>query len=82
MLEKFIYKIYNNNTINSKQNNQNLINSKALFFKSSQKYGGNMLSTIKSIALQGLSGYIIEVQVDASNGIPSWEIVRTARYKN
>ena len=75
MLEKFIYKIYNNNTINSKQNNQNLINSKTLFFKSSQKYGGNMLSTIKSIALQGLSGYITEVQVDISNGIPSWEIV-------
>ena len=34
-----------------------------------------MLSTIKSIALQGLEGYLIEVQVDASNGMPYWEIV-------
>lgn len=34
-----------------------------------------MLSTVKSISLQGLEGYLIEVQVDASNGMPYWEIV-------
>lgn len=41
-----------------------------------------MLSKIKSIALHGLDGYVIDVQVDISSGIPSWEIVRFARYKN
>ena len=34
-----------------------------------------MLSTVKSIALRGLDGYLIEVQVDASSGMPYWEIV-------
>lgn len=34
-----------------------------------------MLSTVKSIALHGLDGYLIEVQVDASSGMPCWEIV-------
>mgnify|MGYP007070083488 CR=1 FL=1 len=37
-----------------------------------------MLSTIKSIALQGLEGYLVEVQVDVSAGMPCWEIVRLA----
>lgn len=40
-----------------------------------------MLSIIKSIALQGLSGYIVNVEVDVSAGLPSWEIVRTSRHK-
>ena len=34
-----------------------------------------MLSTIKSIALHGLDGYLIEVQVDVSAGMPYWEVV-------
>ena len=34
-----------------------------------------MLSTVKSIALHGLEGYLIEVQVDVSAGMPNWEIV-------
>ena len=34
-----------------------------------------MLSIIKSISLNGLDGYVINVQVDVSPGIPSWEIV-------
>ena len=35
-----------------------------------------MLSIIKSIALHGLDGYLIDVQVDVSGGLPFWEIVR------
>ena len=34
-----------------------------------------MLSKINSIALHGLEGYLINVQVDISSGIPSWEVV-------
>ncbi len=34
-----------------------------------------MLSIVKSMALNGLEGYLIEVQVDVSPGMPSWEIV-------
>ena len=34
-----------------------------------------MLSKIKSISLNGLEGYIINVQVDVSAGMPSWDIV-------
>lgn len=34
-----------------------------------------MLSKINSMALQGLDGYLIDVQVDVSNGMPCWEIV-------
>ena len=34
-----------------------------------------MLSIIKSIALNGLEGYTVSVQVDVSSGIPSFEIV-------
>ena len=41
-----------------------------------------MLSIIKSICLQGLSGYIVNVEVDVSRGIPNWEIVRTSRHKH
>ena len=34
-----------------------------------------MLSIIKSIALNGLDGYVVNVQVDISSGLPSWETV-------
>lgn len=34
-----------------------------------------MLSIINSIALQGLDGFLVEVQVDVSSGMPCWEIV-------
>lgn len=34
-----------------------------------------MLSIVKSISLNGLDGYAINVQVDVSAGMPSWEIV-------
>ena len=34
-----------------------------------------MLSIVKSMALHGLEGYLIEVQVDVSAGMPSWEVV-------
>lgn len=34
-----------------------------------------MLSIVKSMGLHGLDGYLIEVQVDVSSGLPSWEIV-------
>ncbi len=34
-----------------------------------------MLSIIKSIALQGLDGYLVSIQVDISNGIPDFKIV-------
>ena len=34
-----------------------------------------MLSKIKSIALNGLDGSLVEIQTDISNGIPEFEIV-------
>ena len=34
-----------------------------------------MLSIIKSIALNGLNGYLVSTQVDVSNGLPFFEIV-------
>lgn len=34
-----------------------------------------MLSIVKSLALHGLEGYLVDVQVDVSGGLPSWEIV-------
>lgn len=34
-----------------------------------------MLSTVKSIALHGLQGYLVNIQVDVSSGMPSFEIV-------
>ncbi len=40
-----------------------------------------MLSTVKSMSLHGLEGYLVEVQVDISVGIPNWEVVRFARSK-
>jgi magnesium chelatase family protein len=34
-----------------------------------------MLSIVKSMSLHGLKGYLIEVQVDVSGGLPCWEVV-------
>ena len=34
-----------------------------------------MLSIVKSMALHGLKGYLVDVQVDVSSGLPSWEVV-------
>lgn len=34
-----------------------------------------MLSVVKSIALQGLDGIIVNIQVDISSGLPAWEII-------
>ena len=34
-----------------------------------------MLSIVKSMALHGLEGFLIDVQVDISAGMPSWDIV-------
>jgi magnesium chelatase family protein len=34
-----------------------------------------MLSKVKSMSLNGLDGYLIEIQTDISNGIPEFEIV-------
>lgn len=40
-----------------------------------------MLAIVKSMALHGLDGYLVDVQVDVSSGLPTWEIVRLARYE-
>ena len=34
-----------------------------------------MLSIVKSVALHGLQGYLVNIQVDISSGMPSFEIV-------
>lgn len=34
-----------------------------------------MLAIVKSMSLHGLEGYLIEVQVDVSGGLPCWEVV-------
>lgn len=39
----------------------------------------NMLAITKSMALQGLNGYLVSIQVDISNGMPDFQIVRLAR---
>lgn len=39
----------------------------------------NLLSIVKSMSLQGLDGILMNVEVDISAGMPSWEIVRLAR---
>ncbi len=38
-----------------------------------------MLAIIKSMSLQGLEGYMVSIQVDLSNGMPEFQIVRTTR---
>ena len=34
-----------------------------------------MLSQVKSMALQGVQGHLITIQVDISSGLPSWDVV-------
>ena len=34
-----------------------------------------MLIGVKSMSLQGIDGYLVDVQVDVSSGLPSWEVV-------
>lgn len=34
-----------------------------------------MLSIVKSISLEGLNGYLVDVQVDVSKGVPNFEVV-------
>ena len=34
-----------------------------------------MLSEIKSMSLVGITGYLVNIQVDISNGLPSWDVV-------
>lgn len=34
-----------------------------------------MLSKVKSMALHGLEGYLVDVEIDVSSGLPYWEIV-------
>ena len=34
-----------------------------------------MLSKIKSMCLEGLNGYLVEIQTDVSGGLPSFDIV-------
>ena len=34
-----------------------------------------MLSKIKSMSLEGLTGYLVEIQSDVSGGLPNFEIV-------
>lgn len=38
-----------------------------------------MLSEVQSMALQGLQGYLVSIQVDISQGLPYFEIVRASR---
>ena len=67
--------IYINYFLNIQKFNSNYFN--LINFKKES----NMLSTIKTISLHGLEGYLVDVQVDVSNGMPSWEIVRSTRHK-
>ncbi len=40
------------------------------------KYRGDILFTVlKSVGIMGLNGYIVDVEVDVSNGLPSFDIV-------
>ena len=38
-----------------------------------------MLSVVKTIVLHGLDGVLVNVEVDISQGLPSWDIIRFAR---
>lgn len=40
-----------------------------------------MLAEVQSMALQGLKGYLVSIQVDISQGLPYFEIVRSSRHK-
>ena len=34
-----------------------------------------MLIGVKSMSLLGINGYLVDVQVDVGNGLPSWDVV-------
>lgn len=34
-----------------------------------------MLATVHSVALSGIEGHIVKVEVDVATGLPGWEIV-------
>ena len=34
-----------------------------------------MLSKVKSMSLLGVDGYLVDVQVDVSGGLPAWDVV-------
>ncbi len=36
-----------------------------------------MLATTHSVALSGIEGHIVKVEVDVAGGLPGWEIVGT-----
>lgn len=36
-----------------------------------------MLAIVHTVALSGLEGHIVRVEVDAAGGLPGWEIVGT-----
>lgn len=36
-----------------------------------------MLATVHSVALPGIEGFIVKVEVDVAGGLPGWEIVGT-----
>ena len=55
---------------NSKQKNQIKIRNKR-----SDAY---LLSVVKSMCLQGITGVLVNVEVDVSNGMPCWDIVGLA----
>ena len=40
-----------------------------------QKKEVKMLSIVKSMSLQGLEGFLVDVQIDVSAGMPNWEVV-------
>lgn len=44
-------------------------------FKNQIKKEDTLLANVKSMALHGLDGYLVNVQVDVSGGLPGWEIV-------
>ena len=39
-----------------------------------------MLSIVKSMSLEGISGYLIEIQSDVAGALPGFDIVRSSRY--
>lgn len=48
---------------------------RGLFSQINHRKEFNMLSIVKSMALNGLNGYLVDVQIDVASGLPHWEIV-------
>ena len=44
----------------------------------SEKEESDMYSKVKSFGLRGIEGYLIDVEVDVSNGLPNFDIVGLA----